>query len=159
MAVCTARFLQGPLAVCALQGVLWSLPSKAISPSILNWNICEESLFVPAAELMLNAVSEVQGATKDSKERSVKMSLIEADSYARSNGYSGVEVMVKDAKVTGVALVGSVVSVLTGTADSLRLCKYSRAGLGSLRVSKSAGLSEPDSGSCPMQGVWEIARR
>ena len=77
---------------------------------------------MPAAELMLNAVSEVQGATKDSKERSVKMSLTEADSYVRSNGYSGVEVMVKDAKVTGVALVGSVVSVLTGTADSLRLC-------------------------------------
>ena len=80
----------------------------------MNWNICEESLFVPAAELTLNAVSEMQGATKDSKERSVKMSLTEADSYARSNGYSGVEVMVKDAKVTGVALVGSVVSVLTG---------------------------------------------
>ena len=31
-----------------------------------------------------------------------------------------------DAKVVGVPLVGTVVSVLTGTADSLNFCRYSR---------------------------------
>ena len=142
--------------MCALQGVLLSLPWKATSPSILNWKVCVESLLVSTAGLMFNAVSAVQGVPRDSNVGSSKMLFDAADSYARSNGYSGVGVMENDAKVTGVPLVGNVVSVLTGTADSLRLCKYSRAGLGSLRVSKSAGSSDPDSGSCPIQGVWLI---